>query len=100
MVSWLPGEFPVEVGFGEGRCPLTVLKGWEAGGFEIEPIFLCFVFCRDLGSGATKDSVEKGRVSLQRSLALAALALFVTMGFLSHTLLNRFLYVLRPVHLI
>lgn len=62
----------MEVGFGEGRCPLTVPKAWEAGGFEIEPIFLCFVFCRDLGSGATKDSVEKGRVSLQRSLALAA----------------------------
>lgn len=99
MVSWLPGEFPVEVGFGEGRCPLTVLKGWEAGGFEIEPIFLCFVFCRDLGSGAIKDSVEKGRCPCS-SLALAAACPFVTVGFLSHTLLNRFLYVLRPVHLI
>lgn len=72
MVSWLPGEFPVKVGFGEGWCPMTVPKGWEAGGFEIEPIFLCFMFCRDLGSGAIKDSLEKDRLSLQLSLALAA----------------------------
>lgn len=87
----------MEVGFGEGWCPMTVPKGWEAGGFEIEPIFLCFMFCRDLGSGAIKDSLEKDRLSLW---LLLLLALFVTMDFLSHTLLNRFLYVLRPVHLI